>query len=61
MRKGKRSFKEKYPKLYEVLDYINIFEYIKENPWEAFLQVVTTVVVSFIATVVIALIKVYRG
>lgn len=61
MRKGKRSFKEKHPKLYEVLDYINIFEYIRENPWETLLQVITTVIVSFIATLVIALIEVYRG
>ncbi len=61
MKKVKRSFKEKHPVLYEVLDYINVFEYIRENPWEFFLQVITTVIVSFISTVIFAFIKVYRG
>lgn len=53
--------KKNHPILYEVLDCINVFKYIKEKPWEALLQIITTVVVSFIGTLVIALIKVYRG
>ena len=57
----KKSFKEKHPILYEVLDYINIFDYIRKNPWECFLQVITTVIVSFISTVIIALIAAYRS
>lgn len=61
MKKEKKRFKEKHPVLYEVLDYINIIGYIKENPWECFVQIVTAVIVSFITTLAIGIIKAYTG
>ena len=57
----KKSFKEKHPILYEVLDCINIFDYARKKPWEFFIQIITTVIVSFIATVIMAFIEIYRG
>lgn len=61
MKKEKKCFKEKHPVLYTVLDCINIIGYIKEHPWECFVQIVTTVIVSFIETLAIGIIKAYTG
>lgn len=57
----RRRLKEKHTILYEVLDCINIFDYARKNPLEFFLQIITTVIVSFISTVIIVFIKIYIG
>ena len=44
----RRRLKEKHTILYEVLDCINTFDYARKNPLEFFLQIITTVIVSFI-------------